>query len=79
MFQFQVESEKQKEEEISFLCYLPFLAGILAFSTLHLDLTSVRATASYSYEGLVAMAIEPYVADCDGYQLQVVRSLAGIN
>ena len=36
--------------------HLPFLVGILAFLTLHLGLTSMRATASYSYEGLVAAA-----------------------
>ena len=69
----------KKRKKLVFLCYLPFLASFLTFSTLHSDLTSVRVTASYSYEGLVAMAIEPYAADRDGYQLQVVRSLAGIN
>ena len=37
-------------------CHLPFLAGILVFSTLHLGLTSMRATASYLYEGLAAAA-----------------------
>ena len=40
-----------------FFCHLPFLAGIITFSTLRLDLTSARVTASYSYEGLVAVAI----------------------
>ena len=39
-----------------FFCHLPFLAGILFFLTLHLGLTSMRATASRSYEGLVAAA-----------------------
>ena len=39
-----------------FFCHLPFLAGILVFSTLDLGLTSMRATAFYSYEGLVAAA-----------------------
>ena len=43
------------------LCHLPFLVGILLFLTLHLDLTSMSATASYSYEGFVAAANEPYV------------------
>ena len=38
-------------------CHLPYLVGILDFSTLHLGLTSMRATASYSYEGLLALAI----------------------
>ena len=31
-----------------------------------MGLTSMRATASYSYEGLVAAAIEPFAADHDG-------------
>ena len=48
------------------LCHLPFLAGILIFLTLHLGLTLMKATASYSYEGLVAADIEPYAADRDG-------------
>ena len=52
-------------KRIFFFCHLPFLTGILTFSTLHLDLTLVRVTASYLYEGLVAAAIEPYAADCD--------------
>ena len=42
---------------MQFLCYLPFLAGILVFMTLHVGLTTMRATASYLYEGLVAAAI----------------------
>ena len=46
------------------LCHPSVLAGILTFSTLHLDHTSMRATASYSFEGLVAAAIEPCAADC---------------
>ena len=41
-------------------CHLPFLAGFLLFSTHHLGLTSKRATASYSYEGLVAAAINKW-------------------
>ena len=49
-----------------FLCHFPFLAGILIFLTLHLGLTSMRATAYYSYEGLVAAAIDPYAAYPDG-------------
>ena len=40
--------------------------GILVFSTLHLGLILMRATASYLSEGLVAVAIEPYAADHDG-------------
>ena len=43
-----------------FFSHRPFLA----FLTLYLDLTSVRATASYLFEGLVAAAIEPYATDC---------------
>ena len=39
-----------------YLFKIPFLAGILIFSTLHLGLTSMRATASYLYERLVAAA-----------------------
>ena len=39
-----------------FLCHLPFLAGILIFSTHHLGLTLLRASASYSYESHVATA-----------------------
>ena len=31
-----------------------------------LGLTSLRATASYLYEGLVAANVEPCAADCDG-------------
>ena len=44
------------------LCHLPFLADILIFLTLHLVLTSIRATSSYLYEELVATAIKPYAA-----------------
>ena len=40
-----------------FLCYIPFLAGLLVFLILHLGLTSMRVTAYYSYEELVAAAI----------------------
>ena len=39
------------------LCHLPFLGGILVFLTLHLGLTSMRATASYSYQGLVGVPL----------------------
>ena len=35
-------------------CHLPFLTGILIFSILHLDITWMRVTASYLYEGRVA-------------------------
>ena len=49
---------------IFLLCHLSFLAGILTFSTIHLDLTLVRAMASYLYEGFKAVAIEPFAADC---------------
>ena len=48
------------------LCHLPFLGGILVFLTLHLGLTSMRATASYSYEVLVAATFQFYAADPDG-------------
>ena len=51
-----------------YLFKIPFLAGILIFSTLHLGLTSMRVTAYYLYERLVVVAIEPYIADRDGYQ-----------
>ena len=49
-----------------FICHLPFLVDILAFSILHLGLTLMRVTASYSYEGLLVVAIDPYAADHDG-------------
>ena len=39
------------KHECIFLCHLPF------FSILRLGLTTMRATASYSYEGLVAAAM----------------------
>ena len=55
-----------------FFCHLPFLAGILIFLTLHLDLTSARVTASCSDEVLVAVAIEPSAADPVG--IFVVKS-----
>ena len=55
--------------------HLPFLVGILAFLTLHLGLTSMRATASYSYEGLVVAAIEPYAADRDKLSVSISVSL----
>ena len=37
----------------TFFCHLPFLAGIVVVSTHNLGLTSMRATASYSYDKLV--------------------------
>ena len=40
-----------------FFCHLAFLAVFLVFSIHHLGLNSMRATASYSDEGLVAVAI----------------------
>ena len=43
-----------------------FRAVILIFSTPHLGLTLMRATASYLYEGLVASPFVPYAADRDG-------------
>ena len=46
------------------LCHLPFLASVLAFRPPGLGSYLMRATASYSNEGLVAAAIEPYAADC---------------
>ena len=51
---------------VAFLfCHLPFLAGILIFLTLHLGLTLMKATASYSYEGLMLQTEM-------GYQIKVV-------
>ena len=38
-------------------CHFPFRVGILFFSTHHLGLTLMRATAFYPYEGLVAATI----------------------
>ena len=40
----------------SFCDHLPSLAGILAFGTPGLGSYTMKATASYSYEGLVAAA-----------------------
>ena len=63
-------------------CHLPFLAGILTFPflvgiltfwTLYLDFTSVRSTASDSYEGFVAAAIEPMLQTMTGYQLSILE------
>ena len=52
-----------------FLCHLPFLEGILGFRPPGLGSYSMRATASCSYEGLVAPPIEPYAVDLEGYHL----------
>ena len=52
---------------IFLFCHLPFFTGTLVFLILPLDLTTMRATASYSYERLVAVAIEPYAADQMGF------------
>ena len=53
----------------TFLCHLPFLAGILTLSTLHLGLTLMRVTASYPYVGLVATANsdKPFLTLSDQY------------
>ena len=40
--------------------------GILAFRPPGLGSYLMKMTSSYWYEGLVAAAIEPYAADCDG-------------
>ena len=45
--------------------FFPFLLGKLAFRPPGLGSHSMRATASYLYEGLAAAAIEPYAADRD--------------
>ena len=42
---------------LSFLTIFPFFAGILAFLSPGLEKYLMRATASYSYEGLGALAI----------------------
>ena len=52
---------------LSFLiCHLPFLAGILVFSILHLGLTLMWATASNSYEKACNKAIKPCAGNHDG-------------
>ena len=57
------------------LCHLPFLAGILSSQPPGLGSYSMRMTASYSHEGLVAAAIEPYAADSDIFLIEKIISM----
>ena len=52
-----LEFEKSSNLHFLFIDRLPFLAGILTFWSPVLLSYSMRVTASYSYEGLVAVAL----------------------
>ena len=52
-----------------FSVILPFLRVSSPFDSLDLGLTPVRATSSYSNEGLVAVTISPCAVNVIGYQL----------
>ena len=59
--------------DLIFYCdHLPFPLGILAFRTPGLKSNSMRATASYLHEGLVAMALHYYISQPQRHLLWLI-------